>query len=421
MKHTFLNPIEFTEADNSDGVVWVDAFKKGTWVDPRYGDTIVDDDMFNNIIKNFNDNVRGVEIGVDFQHGKDVAKGNKAAGWIKQLRAVGDKIQAAISFTEEAKAEIKDRQWRYFSPQWEDDYTHSEGGAKHKHVLLMGSLTNAPVFKGMAPINFSEVLDAELTLTEEVENKEKEHGEPGTGPAPRERESEPVHFTPKHPLKNDPDVSPGTEQDSPLNLVKEGVVDEAAIRKLLGIAEDVDIGTHLETLLSDAKAFAEVRDKANAVKTFAEAYPEQYKENQELKTKVLKSEAKEFAESFTKPIKDAEGKDSKVVPPIVAEKIEEAYIEFAEGRGTIDSFSKVMDSVRTAGMVTLGENGSSNDDESHHADAETKIKNFAEEMGRVMLEDKLDPQAAMEKVAKEHPDLYQEYINTSIPASGPAQ
>jgi phage I-like protein len=389
-QYEFLNVLDFSDTNaiemDPQGRPWVDAFKAGDWYDQRYGVTKIDNDYLDSIIKNFNDGVRGIEIAVDYDHGTDASKGNKAAGWIRALRRVGEKVQAAIEFTEEATKEIKDKQWRYFSPKFTDEYVHSEGGDKFGPTMLMGSLTNTPVFKGMAPINFSEaVLDADLTLIpEDVKTKEPE-------PVP--------------PKQN--------EEGS--------AVDEAKLREMLGIGKDDSIEDAISKLATDAKSYSELRDAAEKNKTFAEQFPEQYKEQQELKERVIKAEAKEFAESLTKPVDLGEGKRSKVYPPVVAEKVQEVYREFAEGRGTLDGLSKVLDTVRSAGTVELGERSSSIDDPNKERTGEgDALREFSEKMGEVMRTEKLAPHDAMMKVAQDHPDLYQAYVNREVPQMGAA-
>lgn len=376
MKHTFLNKIEFAE-DTHNNLPWIDAFKIGDWHDGRYDVTKIDGDYLDSIVKNFNDNVRNVEIAVDYNHGQDKAKGDKAAGWIRSVRRVGDKIQAAIEFTEEAAKEVKDKQWRYFSPQFVDEYTHSDGGEKYGPTMLLGSLTNTPVFKGISPINFSEaVLDAELTLIPE----------------------DTVVVTPP-----------------PTKTTKEDTVDEAQLRQLLGIGEDASIEDAVKALQTDAKSFSELRKKAESAKTFAEQFPEQYKRNQELEERVVKAEAKEFAESLHKPIVDKEGKKSKVLPPVVTEKIESVYKEFAEGHGSLANFKDVLDTIRTAGVVDLSESGSGIDNGGEDKPNTDLVKAFSEKMGDIMRKEKINPHEAMQKAADENPELYQAYLEREIP------
>ena len=387
-KHSFLNRIAFADDTNDKGLPWIDVFKKGEFHDPRYGVVPVDDDLISSIVKNFNDNVRGIDIAIDFEHGKDASKGNKAAGWIRGLRTVDDKVQAAVEFTQEAQTEIKDKQWRYFSPEWVDDYTHSDSGEKFTNVLLGGALTNRPVIKGMAPINFAEaVLDEELTLVPED-----------------------VVAPPAPPVKV-------------IEEPKEEIVDEVALRKELGLPEDADgaaITAAILALKTDAKSFAELRDLADKSKSFAEQFPTEFAERQELRSKVMKSEAKEFAESFKKPV-EIDGKRSKVLAPRATEKIEEVYVEFADGKGTLKAFSEVLNVIRDAGLVTLGESGSSIDAGGEDMDDKTKVTSFAEEMGKVMRSEKLDPHEAMMKVAQDKPELYQAYLNRNIPAGMPTE
>lgn len=145
-----------------DGLLWVEALPAKTWYDPRWGDVPIDENKLSNFIKNFNENVRGQEVTTDYEHGLDAAKGKKASGTYRkfEIRPRGDgvvSLWAGIEPTPTALAEIKNKEWKYFSVEWEDEWTHPETKQVHQDVIVGGGLTNRPVAKGMMPINFSEV------------------------------------------------------------------------------------------------------------------------------------------------------------------------------------------------------------------------------------------------------------------------
>ena len=119
--------------------------------------------------------------------------------------------------------------------------------------------------------------------------------------------------------------------------------------------------------------------------------------------------------SLHKPLVDKDGKKSKVLPPVVTEKVESVYKEFAEGHGTLASFKDVLDTVRTAGVIELGERGSGIDSGGEEVDNTDLVKAFSEKMGAIMHKEKLSPHEAMNRAADENPELYQAYINREIP------
>lgn len=143
---------------SDDGLAWVEAIATKTYHTPAYGAVEVDEQKIMNIVKNFHDNVRGQEIAINYDHGVDVAKGNKAAGWIRDARYSDGKLLLGIDFTENAKNELKAKEWKYFSLEWDDEWMHPDG-VTYTDVMMGGALTNRPVAKGLEPINFSEIFE----------------------------------------------------------------------------------------------------------------------------------------------------------------------------------------------------------------------------------------------------------------------
>lgn len=167
--------LEFALAENfgtaqldANNTAWLEALPARVYHTPIYGEVPVTVEKLQRMIKSFKENVRGQEIAVNFDHGADKAKGNKAAGWYKDF-AIGvskdgsPTLKAQVQFTDEAATEIKSGAWKYFSMEW-DDLWQDNSGAIHQDVITGGALTNRPVAKGMEalPVNFSETQWKEL-------------------------------------------------------------------------------------------------------------------------------------------------------------------------------------------------------------------------------------------------------------------
>jgi phage I-like protein len=110
------------------------------------------------IVANFDKGVRGIDVAVNYEHGRSAAHGTKASGWFSSLtlEAEGEELWAAIEWTPQASEELKNREWRYFSPELSFDYLDNMNGTKHGAALTGGALTNVPVIKGMTPLAASE-------------------------------------------------------------------------------------------------------------------------------------------------------------------------------------------------------------------------------------------------------------------------
>lgn len=256
-----------------EGLVWLEAMPARLYHTPQYGEVAMPVEKLDKMVAGFKANVRGQEIAINFDHGEDKAKGNKAAGWYKDFAVKPSSndpqqmsLYAAVEFTEEASKEVRDKQWKYFSLEWDDQWMDNSGN-NHQDVIVGGALTNRPVAKDMAalPINFSEAKWNELSdddkkeftkiinkqrartrslevaktnkMSEEVikeieagslvlvdEVREWEHSEPGTGPAPAIGDPEqpdpgtgqPVPRTTGNPA-DDPAIGGGWRRD-PLPL-----------------------------------------------------------------------------------------------------------------------------------------------------------------------------------------------------------
>jgi len=104
--------------------------------------------------KNFEANVRGQDISIDYTHDND--SGEKPAGaWIKSLEIKGDNLFAMVELTPVAQEMIKNKEYKYLSVEIDPLYSDNDG-KMHSNVLLGGTFTNRPAVKGLDPIKLSE-------------------------------------------------------------------------------------------------------------------------------------------------------------------------------------------------------------------------------------------------------------------------
>ena len=345
---------------NSD----IEIMRTGSWSHPKYGNFTITEDNLNGFIRSFQENVRGIEIAIDLEHGETSHKG-AAIGWIKGLKKDNEKLLAEIEWTDLGKNMVQSKQYKYFSPEFVFQYTDLETNKKFNDVLMGGSLTNKPFIKKMAPV----------LLSEEV------YKETLTGIAPFK------------PIKED-DVMKFNE-----NILKALNLDESATEEQVNIA--------IEKQLEDLKKLSENNEKIK-------------EENDELTRKLSESENKKndldqtniklserilnienkLAEKDWEII--AEKKLSEgVMTPAMAEKFKTAYLKDKEG--TI----ALMETLQP--VVSLGEKGSSKGDNEVGSSAAEK---FNATIIKCMEENKInDYSQAMQKVTKENPELFNAYRN----------
>ncbi|MFA5377473.1 MAG: phage protease [Dehalococcoidia bacterium] len=143
----------------------IQVLRTGTFYHPGYGKfTITPNDLLN-MIANFG-TVRPkppTEMVVDFEHlsASEPAQVSPAAGWVKALtRKDADTLFATVEWTSEAAAMIRDRKYRYISPEFTMDYVDKETGKKAGPTLLAVALTNRPFLEGMQPVILSRELQS---------------------------------------------------------------------------------------------------------------------------------------------------------------------------------------------------------------------------------------------------------------------
>ena len=107
-------------------------------------------DTLKELKENFDKNVRGVALAVDYFH----AAYDKAAGWIKklELRNNDSELWMQVEWTENAKKQILSKELRYISAELNENYTDKETKKNYGAVLYGAGLTNRPHINKMAAI-----------------------------------------------------------------------------------------------------------------------------------------------------------------------------------------------------------------------------------------------------------------------------
>jgi phage I-like protein len=130
----------------------------GKWDHPVYGEMEITSADIAEFVKNFNDKVR-LDIPITEGHDNGMSGGElPAIGWFTDATDHGvNGLWCGVTWTDEGKQLLQQRAFKYFSPEFYEQYTDPETGAKYSHVLVGGALTNKPYFKELAPVaSFSE-------------------------------------------------------------------------------------------------------------------------------------------------------------------------------------------------------------------------------------------------------------------------
>jgi Mu-like prophage I protein len=142
-----------TFADNEG--TWLQALPLGTYEHPVYGTLKVTPERIQRFAQNVQMSVRGQDLDIDYDH---KAETSIAAGWVTGAEARADGLWINVMWTPAARQKLQDREYRYFSPEFMDEWTHPKTGVTHKDVLFGGAITNRPFLKDILPINLSEMV-----------------------------------------------------------------------------------------------------------------------------------------------------------------------------------------------------------------------------------------------------------------------
>jgi phage I-like protein len=149
--------IKFEENGTSQ---WIHAMPLGDWKHPVHGVISFTLDRLQRFAANVNAKVRGQDLDIDYDH---KALRTDAAGWVQKAETRGDGLWLLIDWTSEAAQSIKDKAFRYFSPEFQDVWEHPQTGRKIKDVLFGGGITNRPFLKDMIPLNLHELCTDDST------------------------------------------------------------------------------------------------------------------------------------------------------------------------------------------------------------------------------------------------------------------
>lgn len=144
----------FSEVSASENVPdEIHVVPTGKWDHPVYGEMEITSAHVHEFVQNFKDKVR-LKIPITQGHDNGMSGGElPAVGWFDELIDRGVKgLFAVVSWTEEGKKLLQERAFRYFSPEFYEEYQDPETGEVRHHVLVGGALTNKPYFKELEPV-----------------------------------------------------------------------------------------------------------------------------------------------------------------------------------------------------------------------------------------------------------------------------
>lgn len=396
-----LSGLEFVEADGKTQS-WIQAMPLGSWTHPVYGPIDITPERVARFAENVTNNVRGQQLDIDYAHKDDPSKGEKAAGWVIGAEARADGLWLLVEWTPNAVVEIRNGEWKYFSPEFLQEWLDPRG-AVFADVLLGGALTNRPFLKGIMPINLSDAIakhdtvpvtrtDIVILTPADVAAAVVGLTEPDERIISIAKQKGPL-FVEQLPDAWKQTID-GTEE---VNGVEELVKKLAEMLGVGVVAEEIETSVRTLKEFYDARASEEER-----AQKFAELYPEEAQQLAELRVKDRRTEAALKFKDWANHPESHKGVPAKLHDPV-------RDFRAALPTELVEGFDGIMDEIAKTGTVdfvetplgdpaTDGAGGSASDKVIQAAEkiiADGKAKTFRE---------------ALPVIKAENPDLYDSYI-----------
>lgn len=125
----------------------------GQWEHDLYGPIIINAADIREYQQNFN---AGVRKGVFITAGHEGFMELPAVGWINEVESRDDGLWGSVEWNELGKETLKDKQFKFFSPEMYRDYEDPQTHQFFRNVLTGGALTKSPYFKELEAVVFSD-------------------------------------------------------------------------------------------------------------------------------------------------------------------------------------------------------------------------------------------------------------------------
>jgi len=165
-----LSSIKLDEATGQPTSSWIHGLPLGEYAHPVFGKIQVTVDRAKRFADNVKAKIRGIDPSINYNHNNQ----DVASGWVKDAESRADGLWLFVEWTAAAVEKIKNKEYRYFSAEYQDSWENPATKTKHQDVLVGGALTNRPFMKNLLPINLSEnSISYAFDLVEAI-NKAKE-------------------------------------------------------------------------------------------------------------------------------------------------------------------------------------------------------------------------------------------------------
>lgn len=130
------------ESDDVENRRWLPLVPLGTWEHPLYGELDITAETIQRMHENHEAGLPGTDLPIDVDH-----SWGEAAGWLIRTEAREDALWGLLELNDSGMEMVRDRRYRYISPEWFPQWKDPRTGEYHEDVLTSVALTNRPFFK----------------------------------------------------------------------------------------------------------------------------------------------------------------------------------------------------------------------------------------------------------------------------------
>lgn len=374
-----LSGLKFDDGESTE--TWIQAMPLGNYEHPQYGTIAVTPDKVQRFVDNVKNDARVQKLDIDYDH-KEYS--GEAAGWIKDASNRGtDGLWLLVDWTKKAYQLLKDGAYRYFSPEFDDEWTNPKTGVKYQDILFGGGITNRPFLKDIMPINLSEV------------------------------------FANVPPIKSNEGGSAMKPEDVKTYGVKLGLGESATEDQVMDALSKVNFAAPVAPpavvppapvadpiaakAIEDAKKLAESNPAVQAVMALYTAQAELVESQGKQLTSFSVKLREEEVGKTVKELCDKANKRGYAIPTPMRDSLKETLLQLSDpnlSKVILDGFERMVESQ----IVALGERGymrGTRNDEGKSATDE-----FNEEVKKLTEGGKVPFADAAEQVARKDPQLY---------------
>lgn len=137
---------EFAAGADFSKPMWIPYLPKpGKYSHPLYGEILVTPQRNQEMVDSVKNHVYQENIPIDAEH---ETKLSGAVGWLKDMRLNEDgSADGFVEWTDRGRALLESGNFKYFSPEWFDDWRDVATGVVHRNVVAGGAITTRPFFK----------------------------------------------------------------------------------------------------------------------------------------------------------------------------------------------------------------------------------------------------------------------------------